>query len=137
MKPLIILLVFIAAIQFPGLAGAQDQKVPIKTSDGAIAAPKQEPVPIKPGESARAAVARTFAATQAPQGGNPVSTLQPDKNQPITHTGNQGKIPGTTSSLPVEQLVKPVNKDFQPPKIEQQGPAPAPVTNTNPKPAKP
>ncbi|MBC9934674.1 hypothetical protein [Chitinophaga qingshengii] len=136
MKLLIILLVFIAAIQLPHLAGAQDQKVPVKTSDGAIRSPKQESVPVKPGEPARAAVARTFMATQAPQGGNPVSTLQPDKNQAVANTGNPGKTPGTISSLPVEQLIKPVNKDFQPPKIEQQGPAPAPV-NTKPQPAKP
>ncbi|MEC5146962.1 hypothetical protein [Chitinophaga sp. 212800010-3] len=141
MKPLIILLLFIAAVQFPGLVSAQDQKVPIKTSDGAIARPKQETLPIKPssGESA-APVPHTFAASQALQGGKPVSMLQPDKSQAVINPAATGKIPGTTSTLSIQQLFKPVVNDIRPPIIEQQGPPTAPANSSRPfftpKPAK-
>ncbi|MBV8253947.1 MAG: hypothetical protein JO154_15190 [Chitinophaga sp.] len=136
MKPLIILMLFIVALQLPNLASAQDQKVPIKTSDGAIAPLKQEVVPIKPGSGAPAAMPQTFAASQAQQSGKPVSMVPADKSQTVVTPAATGKITNTTSTLPTQQLFKPVVNDNRPPIIEQQGPANSNRPFITPQPAK-
>ncbi len=133
MKPLIILLLLSATILLPGLASAQDQTVPVKTSDGAVVRTKQEALPVKPG--AGGAVSRTFAATQAPSSAKPASMQTTDKSQAVTNTSVPVKIPTTTSTLPTEKLFKPVVNDARPPIIEQQSPANSNRPVATPKPA--
>ncbi|RAJ87444.1 hypothetical protein CLV59_101195 [Chitinophaga dinghuensis] len=130
MKPIIILLLIIAGIELPGIASAQDQKVPIKTSDGAVVKTKQEALPVKPGNGTQAGVQRAYT-TPSPQGAKPVSANPSDKS-PVAGNPAAGKIPGTTSTIPAQQLFKPVATDARPPVIEQQGPPPGPANSNKP-----
>ncbi|NIG56974.1 hypothetical protein [Chitinophaga sp. Cy-1792] len=121
MKPLIIFLLFIAAVHLPGLAGAQT-RVPLKTSDGAIIT-RPVPVPVKPADG----TAVTPPANPGQPAGTPVSIQTIPQIKP--NTDAPAKTPATTSTLPIDQLFKPFTA-IQPPVLEQEN-------SNQQKPAKP